>query len=81
MGIGPIVDIHALGMVTAVERPADLKGVFAVELRQQGRNAEDAPREKASRGLEEDGAEEDAARDEEWEEMAGVSGRTVSFFA
>jgi hypothetical protein len=78
VGIGPIIDIHSLAMVTPVERPADLKGVFAVELRHQGRNAEDLPREKASRGLEEDHADEDSQGEEERPEEARG---TISFFA
>lgn len=80
VGIGPIIDIHSLAMVTPSERPADLKGVFAVELRRQGRNAEDSPSKKASRGLEEEEVE-DSPSAEERPEADDLSERTISFFA
>ncbi|MFZ0394425.1 MAG: hypothetical protein WCF17_03225 [Terracidiphilus sp.] len=81
MEIGPINGFRPVAMVNAAERGADLTGVFAVELRHQGKNAEDSPNQKASRGLEEDDVEDGAAREEERTEVGGAADRTVSFFA
>ena len=81
MGIGPIVDIHSLAMVTPAERPADLAGVTAVGLRQHKEGEGYSPNKKASRGLEEDDAEDSAAHEDERVDTGVIPDRTISFFA
>ena len=81
MGIGPVVDIHSLAMVTPAERAGDLGKVSGAELRHQGRNKEDSPNQQASRGLEEDDAEEDAAREEEHAAAGSALIGSINLFA
>jgi len=79
--IGPIGGIRPVTMVNSAQREADLKGVFAVELRRQGENESYSPSQKASRGLEEDDAEEDAAREEEHAAAGSAPHGSINFFA
>jgi hypothetical protein len=79
--IGPINEIRPVAMPTPAEGPADLGKVFAVELRHQGRGAEESPNQKASRGLEEDDAEESAGREEQEAEAGGAPTGTINLIA
>ena len=81
MEIGPINGFRPVAMVNAAGARGGSEGVFAAELRHQGRDAEDSPNQKATRGLEEDDVEDGAGGEEELMEAGGVADRTVNFFA
>lgn len=81
MEIGPISGIRPVAMAKPADRSADLGKVFAAELRDQGRDAEEAESQKASRGLEEEDAENGATEEVERTEAGSASEGTISFFA
>jgi hypothetical protein len=76
--IGPISGIRPVMPGKPAARQADLTGVFAVELREQAREEDDAAGRRASRGLEDEDAEENVGEEEGEEAGARPS---VDFFA
>ncbi|HTX74714.1 MAG TPA: hypothetical protein VMD29_00820 [Terracidiphilus sp.] len=79
MEIGPISGIRPVMPGKPAARHADLTGVFAVELREQAREEDDAAGRRAARGLEDEDAEDGAASDEETGDSGGRP--SVNFFA
>jgi hypothetical protein len=90
MEIGPVNAIRPVSSVrpsppvsgNGSDQNTDLTGIFAAGFRDQQRDDSYSPSRKASRGLEDEDSEEDAADPQPaWEQQNSLEENSISFFA
>jgi hypothetical protein len=82
--IRPVPPIRSSSPVSGngTDGNTDLSGIFASEFRDQQRDDSYSPSRKASRGLEDEDSEEDAADDQPTrEQKSALEENSISFFA